>query len=739
MLLASGLTNLAPAADADTAAVGAKSDPASAGLEEIMVTAEKRSERLQDVPVPVTAITTETLLQSGQTRLEDYFAQIPGVDFTSNVRGAPVIAIRGLVTATDVINPTVGIVVDDVPFGSSTGLGGGDTTPDIDPSDLQRVEVLRGPQGTLYGASSLGGLVKFVTVAPSTDRLFGNIQAGVNGVHNGDEAGYNVRGSVNVPLSDTWALLASAFTHQDPGYIDNPSHGLRAVNESRSSGARLSTLWQPSDAFSVKLSALYQQTKSDGANHVEIQSGLGDLQQNDVPNTGILDKKFQAYSATVNAKLGPAELTSVTGYTINHVTDLVDYSVGLGFLNGYTQAALGIPDGTTGVTLNDDNQTNRFTQELRLSMPLGDRIEWLMGGFFTHERSPFVQTILASDPSTGANLGKWARFDWVVTYREFAGFSDLTFHLTDRFDVQIGAREGDIEQTYQEVDTGPFVPLFELHPTPLYIDRVVTHSSAFTYLVTPRYKITPDLMVYARLASGYRPGGPNPTASAFGLPLEFKPDKAQNYELGIKGDIADHVFSFDASLYYIDWKNIQLTSIDPNIGFAFNSNGSRAKSQGIELSTETRPFAGLAISAWVAYNDAVLTEPFPAGSSLYGGDGDRLPFGSRFSGSVAVNDDFPITGKVKGFAGASVSYVGNRVGNFTSAPPSPPPRQEYPGYAKVDLRGGVKIDPWTVSLYVNNATDRRGILYGGLGTVPNPAEFEYIQPRTVGMNVSRSF
>jgi len=741
-LFAVGFLKSSLAADAKPVSLAASegnaskaAGPASASLEEITVTAQKRVERLQDVPVPVSAVNAEKLLQNSQTQIADYFSQIPGVSFASNVRGAPVIAIRGLVTGTDQINPTVGIVVDDVPFGASTALGGGDSTPDIDPSDLQRVEVLRGPQGTLYGASSLGGLVKFVTVEPSTDHLFGNVQAGVNSIYNGDGPGYNVRGSVNVPLSDTLAVLASAFTHDDPGYIDNPSHGLRGVNEVRASGARISTLWRPSDDLSVRLSALYQHTTAHGANHVEIEPGVGDLQQNDVPQTGLIEKKLQAYSATINATLGSAKLTSVTGYIVNHVHDLVDYSVGFSFLSDYTQVGLGIPDGTTGSTMDDNNQTSRFSQELRVSMPLGDKAEWLVGGFFTHERSPYVQTFFASDPATGAYLGQWATLGWVATYREFAGFTDLTYHFTNRFDVQIGAREATIEQSYRETDSGPLVPIFESHPSPLYFDQVVTKSSAFTYLLTPRFKITPDLMVYARLASGYRPGGPNQTASAFNLPLEYKPDRTQNYELGIKGDVANHRFSYDASLYYIDWTNIQLSFIDPTSGFGFNSNGKRAKSQGIELSTEARPFPGFSISAWVAYNQAVLTEAFPPSSALSGEAGDRLPFGARFSGSVSMDDEFPITGNVQGFAGASASYVGDRVGNFTSAPP----RQEYPAYARVDLHGGVKLNPWTVSLYVKNVMDRRGILYGGLGTLPNPAAFEYIQPRTVGVNVLRSF
>src|SRR5207248_1653206 len=153
---------------------------------------------------------------------------------------------------------TVGITVDDVPFGSSTISGGGLAVPDFDPGDLSQIEVLRGPQGTLYGASSLGGLIKFVTVTPPTDRVSGNLQAGVSSVRNGDEVGYVYRGAVNAPLSDTWAVRASGFVRLDPGYITNPVLNIKGLNTARADGGLVSTLWQPAQNFSVKLSALLQ-------------------------------------------------------------------------------------------------------------------------------------------------------------------------------------------------------------------------------------------------------------------------------------------------------------------------------------------------------------------------------------------------------------------------------------------------------------------------------------------------
>jgi outer membrane receptor protein involved in Fe transport len=193
-------------------------------LEEITVTAQKRIERLQDVPVPVTAIAGESLVNSNQLQLQDYYSKIPALSLTPTVFG-PIISIRGLTTGGVGTSPTVGVVVDDVPFGASTGLGGGGVAPDFDPSELARVEVLRGPQGTFYGATSIGGLLKYVTVDPSTDAFSGRVQIGTHSIYNGDGLGYSARGSVNVPLNDTFAVRASALRDRIPVTSTIPAWG----------------------------------------------------------------------------------------------------------------------------------------------------------------------------------------------------------------------------------------------------------------------------------------------------------------------------------------------------------------------------------------------------------------------------------------------------------------------------------------------------------------------------------
>ncbi len=731
MRLARGNTSLVEATSAQASEektnvnAGSQEQGAGTKVEEIVVTAQKRSERLQDVPIPVTAISADALISNNQVRLQDYYTKIPGLSYTPGLFGQPFLVIRGITSgASASINPLVGVMVDEVPYGSSTGLGGGGFgVPDIDPSDLTRIEVLRGPQGTLYGANNIGGLVKFVTVDPSTDAVSGRLQAGISSVRNGDEPGYNLRGSINVPLGDTWAVRASGFTRQDPGYIDDPGLGIDGTNRTDVSGGRLSALWRPSQALSLKLSALVQDSKAHGPLYV--QPALGDLQQSfALPNLATKNRS-EAYSATVTAKLGAVDLTTASGYSFNRAYSENDYTPFIGpALNEAQFGAAG-----TGTSYVIDKETEKYTQEIRLSAPVGPRMEILFGAFYTRENSFRIEdSILVIDPSTGANLGRWLDSMFPVRFTEYAAFTDLTVRVNDRFDVQIGGRESRGRLTYSGVTTG--TGLFADSITP----QKTTRDSAFTYLLTPRFKLSPELMAYARFASGYRPGGPNGNALP-GAPSQYAPDKTLNYELGIKGDVLDHVVSLDASVYYIDWKDVQIQLREPVTRFIYYVNAGRAKSQGMEVSVTARPAKGLTITAWGALSEAQLTESFPATSTVRGAAGDRLPFSARFSGNLSIDQQFPLGSRLDGFAGASVSYVGDRKGSFTGGTGV---RQELPAYTQLDLNAGVKRDSWTVNVYANNILDKRGVLIGGLGFLYTNA-FNYIPPRTLGLSLLRTF
>ncbi len=692
-------------------------------IEEVIVTAQKRAERMQDIPVPVTAITGASLVEANHIRLVDYFSKVPGLNYTTGPFGEPVIAIRGL-TSGSVANPNVAIMIDDVAYGSSTSAGGGGSAPDIDPGDLARVEILRGPQGTLYGANSISGLLKFVTADPSTDSLNGRVQAGVSSVQDGDKVGYNVRGSVNVPLGSTWAVLASGFTRRDPGYIDNIQTGEKDVNRGEVNGGRLSTLWRPTENVSLKLSALQQDFETNGVANVE--PALGELKQSMLADTGIYHRKTEFYTGTLAVRLGRLDLVALTGYNVNSFYQRLDATPLYG---ARALASFGV-DATWS---DNDYKTTKFSQEVRVGSSVG-RLEWLVAGYYTEEKVKWHQFLPAINRATGAVAGSLYDLTKPSEFEEYAAFANLTYHVTDRFDVQLGGRQSEIRQTgLPSLTSGALV-----NNVTIIGAQTRYRANAFTYQFTPRFKPSPETMLYARVASGYRPGfgdsdpPPNAQCVLIGVACSVEPDKTQNYELGFKGDFFGRTLSVDTSVYYVRWTDIQSPLQSPG-GFNYTDNAGLAKSQGVELSVEARPLTGLSMAAWVAYSDAQLTE-VPPSSTLGGHAGDRLPFGSRWSGHLMVSQDIPLTASITGFVGGSVSYVGDRMGPFVRTPV----RQNLPAYANTQVQVGARYDAWTVNLFVDNVTDRRGITGGGIGSF-TPTTFSLIQPRTIGMSLSRTF
>jgi iron complex outermembrane recepter protein len=691
------------------------------GISEIIVTAEKHQEYMQEVPIPVTVITAATLTENSDLRLQDYYTQVPSLNLTQGIQSSQGLNLRGL---------SAGVLIDDVPISG--------VVPDIDPGNLARIETLRGPQGTLYGASGLGGLVKFVTLDPSTDAVSGHVEAGTNEVHYGYDLGYNVRGSVNVPLTEDLAFRASAFWRQDAGYIDNPSREIDGVNRDDANGGQLTVLWRPSDTVSLRLSALYQDIRG-GNNYVEAYNAvtlrpLGEFQQSDVAGTGPFERKTAAYSAVLKAKVLGVDLTSLTGYNVNTAADYFDVTSTLGPLAQSLFGAGGAP------IFNYHRATN-VTQELRLSASVGQKFDWLVGAYYSYQANPFQQYLLATNPATGTVAGQLAEVNFPQPYTEYAAFVNLTYHFTDRFDVQVGGRESRLTQDFNETITGPATPFVspDGSQSPYIQPTLHAQSRPFTYLFTPRFKITPGWMVYARLASGFSPGGANVPGPD--VPAQYGPEKTDNYEIGTKADFLNHTLSFDASVYYIQFRDIQLGFINSTTDASYTANVGSAKSQGVELSVESRPANGLRLAAWVVFSDAELTE-IPPGVTLTGiiaSPGDSLPDSSRFSGHVSVDQEFPLSGAITGFVGATESYLGQREGAYGNINGIyGTQRFVSPAYAKTDLRAGAKYDSWTANLYINNATDRFGLISGD--DQNSFANIRYvIQPRTVGLSIAKIF
>jgi len=708
-------------------------------FEEILVTAQKTgvAERLQDVPIPIAVISAQALMQSNQSQIQDYFDQIPGLSIAENGNGVSIVSIRGINTGGN-NNPTVGFTLDDVPLGASTDAGAAGQIPSINPADLAQVEVLRGPQGTIYGDNSMGGLIRYVTVDPSTERVFGDVRVGGDSVFNGVNLGYNASAAVNVPLTDTIAIRASGFTRQDPGYVDNVETGERGEGLTKTGGGRVAAMWKPSSDFSLKFSLLYEKLDRYGAPDIAVPTagypqttGLGDLQQYFMPQTGGSTQEFKTGNLTLNANLGGMKLTAISGYTVNGFVTSVDLS----------STFAPPPPTTVGTPLLEDNQLHKFTQEVRLTDSIGSHLDWLLGGFYTQEDSRYIESLSTANLASGAIIrpGSIYYSDGPDRYTEYAGFGSLTWKIVDSFDVQFGARESYMATPALDVGSYSGGSLLSEAPGPsVYTPPSNSYwkANAFTYLVSPRFKLTPDIMVYARVATGFRPGSgtSNPPATepcvTQQVPCLVRPDKTTDFEVGSKAELFDHVLSIDSSVYYIKWTDLQVNLTSAN-DINYSGNGAGAKSQGVDLSLAWKPLEGFTVSGWGAWNEAVVTQTFPEAAA-----GQPMPYSARFSANFSVEKDVPITDTVHAFFAGKEIYMGDRKGEFTSLGSA---RQDLPAYAQTNLNAGVKVDRWTASLYVNNATDRRGVLYGGLGSSAAPFTLDIITPRTIGLSVDRSF
>jgi hypothetical protein len=429
----------------------------------------------------------------------------------------------------------------------------------------------------------------------------------------------------------------------------------------------------------------------------------------------------QNFSAVVKADTGPIQITSMTGFNTLRERTNADASDLVGPL---FNAIFAVPPYAIATTqVNND----KLTQELRASASVGPKLDVLAGVFYTHEKTPNYASLYGVMPYTGEPTTPLNVFalDSASTLDEYSVFSDLTYRFTSQFDVQAGVRLSHIDQVFPA-----FLTYLPAPPSPSVTPRTWAHATPVTYLLTPRFFITPELMVYARAASGYRPGGSN---SSPGVPPEYGPDKTYTYEVGTKDAFLENRLTVDLSVYYVAWRDVQ-TENQIN-GFPYPGNGGGAKSQGVELTVTAKPFHATTVSGWVDYDDAVLTKALPsaAGDGL---PGDRLPLSTKYSGRISVRQDLPVFNGAAPFVAIDASYTGNRLGIFQPTPL----RQEYGGYTQTNAIAGINYQAWMVNAYINNVADARGELNGGLGYgFNNPLLFIFIQPRTVGLSFTRKF
>lgn len=728
-------------------------------LEELVITAQKKSERLIDVPVAVSAVQSDTLLQQNFVQLRDYYARIPSLAVSGGgtEQRANSVSLRG-VTAGGGTAATVAITVDDVPFTSASYLAQS-PLPDLDPADLDRVEVLRGPQGTLYGASSLGGLIKYVTATPNPNQFFGRVEAGANSVDGGAN-GYSVRGSVNIPVvDDRVAVRVSGFQRHDPAYIDNinPLVNATNINDNRASGGRVAVFLKPLDVLTIDLSAMEQHTHFNGSPSLRVCTSCGTGAYRTEPDFNFVygdyvsnlgpsqrDANFTLYQARATLDLQKADLTSISAWGRYTSTSDQDQTISFSFLlpfYGLTKSG-----GSTTPLINAD-RTKKFTQELRLSSKPDQKLEWLVGGFYTKE-DILVRQVISIQNASGASVANALSQISPSTFEEKAFFADLTYHFTDKLDVQVGGRYSNNKQVGNSsatVDT-KVQAIFG----PSSVDTPTSSSdNSTTWLISPRYRFSPDMMAYMRIATGYRPGGPN--AILPNIPTTFDPDTVTSYELGFKGQLSAQKLTFDAALFEVDWDHVQLQATDLATQIGYFTNGSTARSRGLELTTQWKPARGLVVDANATFTDAVLTHdiPQPTGAStLIGSKGDRLPASARFVGNLSAQKDWDIGHGFSVYVGGAYAFVGSRYAEFSNIlPPNDTTarntaygyRLVLPSYSLVDLRTGVRNEDWSLNLYIRNLFNKEGVIGGTTNGGARSPTAVFVQPRTYGFTLARSF
>src|SRR5690348_1215805 len=722
----------------------------------IVVTANRRNETLQKVPMAVSALTYHDIQREHLQDFSDYAASVPGLNASPLGPGMTELSIRGIASGSQQPSASVGTYVDETPFGSSSVFAiGSALTPDLDPADVERIEVLRGPQGTLYGAGALGGVIRFITIPPDTQTWSGRLQLGGTSVDGGGN-GFDVHGMVNAPLvKDKLAIRANVYDETDPGFVDDAGRGKTDVNESKVKGGRVSLLWTPTDRTSVRMTALAQNLSAAGSATVALdpdtlQPVYGDLQQRSAEFGGnAFDAHYRLYNVTVNSDFGWAKLMSSSSYSTLDAVINTD-ATPLLFLG---PQANGQPYGTLEQAIVPQTKA---TQEFRLSSPKSQTVEWLGGVFWTRETGNNAQNIYASDYYSGtpqpSPFGIPIGGDLQPsTYEAYAAYGSITWHVTDRFDVEAGLRYSHDKQHYTEIGYGV---LFG-SPTPVTLLDKRSADSSTTFSLTPTFHIDDNHMLYARIASGFLPGGPNIVPVGVpNVPATFSPTKLTDYEIGLKSTSADDRLMVDLSAYYIDWTKIPLTTFENN--FTFLTSGGQAKSKGLEATISWIPAPGLRLSANAAYNDATLTKNAPYPSN--GKRGDPLPYAPQFTLGLSGDYDFALGGGWHGYVGASYRYVGERSTDFAfSYPiagllPPLPSSPTIPGYHTINLRAGVNRGQWNIDAYVKNLTNQRGIVqastfqnYVPVAGEPNPItgrmedNATIITPRMFGISVSRNF
>jgi len=696
---------------------------ASEGSDVIIVTASRREQDLTEVPASVTVIAPDDYLSRGLSSLQDLMAFAPSVIVED--RGAPGltrISIRGIASGFAI--PTVGIYVDDVPVGSNTSFSSGATFAlEAVQNGVERIELVRGPQGTLYGASAMGGILKYVTKEPSTTEFGGRISTDLSTTKSG---GFNqvYSAGLNIPLvKDKLAVSVNGFYDSKAGYIDEAVRPLENVNDSELYGGLVSAIYTPTDDLKIKFLYMGQSVSFDNQGRTAIDNATGGFAFGPYIKNNVTDTPrsvdFNLFALTVDYDFDWAQLTLVGSTQESDNASVLDFT---GPFSGLVDALAGYAPGTTqSVTFDTGNNIKRDTYELRLQSPNNEKFEWLVGLYYTNEDGTQKQDLMSAPNPANFDLLTLARLSG---YKEFAAFANATYYFTPKFDVNVGMRYAKNEQAIEDMSSGFILP----NSTP----KVGIKDTVDTYLFSVRYRPTEDLSLYARAASGYRPGGKNsPAVDGSGNPIGpqfYKSDSLWSYEIGAKGSMLDGKIAYELAAFWLDWNNQQILIVRDGISAPSNA-VSGVTSKGVELSLNLAPTSGLSITGTLAYVDSTLNEDEPDLAALAG---ETLNNVANWSGSVSAIYDFPISNRLNGFVGVNARFTGDRPAAFSGAPI----QFTLPAYSVAGAQAGFITGRYKTSFYVNNAFESKGLLEVNLGGASTAS---ILRPRTFGVVLSAEF
>ncbi len=783
-----------------TAPVFAQDRPAyeAIGNDEIIVTAQKREQNLQDVPISIQALGTEKLDQLQAQAFDDYVRFLPSVTYQTGGPGTARVYFRGVSSGENANHstsqPTVGIYLDEQPITTIQGA------LDIHLYDVARVEALAGPQGTLYGASSEAGTIRIITNKPDTSSFYGGADVELNNVADGD-FGYVGEAFVNIPIGERVAVRAVAWYDRDAGYIDNilqtrtfPTSGFVATtapfvennyNEVETYGGRIALGIDLDDNWTVTPSLMGQKQQSDGFYAQE--SGLPERTVAQYRPETNSDDWWQA-ALTVEGRIGDWSLTYSGGYlkrTINADSDYSDYSYFYDALFGsgayfYDNAGNVIADPTQRIV-----SRPRFTKqshELRIASPAEKRLRLIAGLFYQRQKNGIEENYIIdglqdAQAITGRPDNIWLTKQTRVD-RDYAAFGEISFDITDKLTATGGARLYRYDNSLvgffgysagfssRTGESQCFAPAIVEGSPCTNLDRV-TKKTDWLPKANLTYKFTDDALVYATFSRGFRPGGINRRGT-----LEpYRPDELDNYELGFKTSWLDNRLRVNGAIYQQNWHDVQFSSLGEN-GLTIVRNAGDARIRGFEFDVTVAPVEGLTLSAGGSYNNAKLTTDFcafanptqdctipgpptvddPGGqpNSVLAPSGTRLPDTSRFKGNALARYDFPLSGSLDGHVQGAVVREGRRNGDLRPAIRGIV--GDFPSYTTVDLSAGVKTERWSLELYATNLFDVNGqtsrsvqcgeTVCGDPDGVTASGGIFYtyiIRPRTIGLKLGTKF